>query len=181
MEIFNGIQIESKQQSGILKSLKEMKTTLKIALLCVALAVMTACSAQRRAERQVRKAVSLCPELVQTKAHTIDTTLTAPAFADVATIPMAKVATFDTIYAATEHGTVVVSLCPTDSTLRVGFVAAPRQIRYQDTLRYAQVVVTPKKTTRSNTTASEWILVWLFGGITGLVGCYFLLKKLKRQ
>ena len=116
-----------------------MKTSLKILALFVALATMTACSAQRRAERHLRKAVALCPELVQVKAHPIDTVLTAPGFADVAAFPLASLVQGDTLYAATAHGTVVVSLCQSDSTLRAGFVAAPQEIRYKDTLRYARV------------------------------------------
>lgn len=65
-----------------------MKTSLKIFLLAVALIVMNGCSAQRRAERLVRRAVALCPELVQVKAHPIDTVLTAPGFADMARVPL---------------------------------------------------------------------------------------------
>ena len=65
-----------------------MKTLLKTLLLCAALAVMSGCSAQRRAERHVRKAVALCPELVQAKAHPIDTALTVPAWADCTTLPL---------------------------------------------------------------------------------------------
>ena len=120
-----------------------MKTLLKVALVCAALAVMSGCSAQRRAERHVRKAVALCPELVQLKAHIVDTTLYAPAFADMAAVPLAAVLSHDTLYAATTHGTVVVSLRKADTVLRVGFVAAPQTIRYRDTVRYAQVTVAP--------------------------------------
>lgn len=120
---------------------KEMRTSLKTLLLCVALVAMAACSAQKRAERHIRKAVAECPELVQVKAHPIDTVLTAPGFADMVALPLSTVLSFDTLYAATDHGTVVVSLRQSDSALRVGFVAAPREVRYRDTLRYAQVVL----------------------------------------
>ena len=118
-----------------------MKTSLKIFLLPVVLVVMGGCSAQQRAERHVRKAVALCPELVQVKAHHIDTVLTAPGFADMARVPLPQVLAGDTIYTATQHGTVVVSLSDTDSSLRVGFVAAPQEVRYRDTLHYSQVAV----------------------------------------
>lgn len=120
-----------------------MKTLLKTLLLCAALAVMSGCSAQKRAERHVRRAVSLCPELVQAKAHLIDTALTVPAWADCTTLPLKPVLDGDTLYAPTTHGTVVVSLRKADSVLRVGFVAAPQTIRYRDTVRYAQVTVAP--------------------------------------
>ena len=122
-----------------------MKPLLKTLVLCVALIVMNGCSAQRRAERLVRRAVALCPELVQVKAHPIDTVLTAPGFADMAAIPFRKVATGDTIYAATDHGTVVVSLRRSDSALRVGFVAAPQKVRYKDTVELPQVVIEPAR------------------------------------
>lgn len=118
-----------------------MKTTLKTVVFLVALVVMSGCSAQKRAERRVRRAVNECPELVQLKAHPIEGTVTAPAFADMALLPLAPVLSYDTLYASTDHGTVVVSLRPSDSALRVGFVAAPREVRYRDTVRYAQVVL----------------------------------------
>lgn len=119
-----------------------MKTLLKTLLLCAALAVMNGCSAQKRAERHLRKAVSLCPEMVQVKAHPIDTVLTVGPWADFTYAPMPKEG--ETVYAATNHGTVVVSLRQSDSALRVGFVAAPQEIHYRDTIRYAQVSVEAK-------------------------------------
>ena len=117
-----------------------MKTSLKILLFGLTLVVMTACSAEKRAARRVRRAVALCPELVQTKAHLVDTVLTAPAFADAAIVPLNAVLEHDTVYQAAGHGTFVVSLRPTDSTLRIGFIAMPQEVRYRDTVRYAQVV-----------------------------------------
>lgn len=118
-----------------------MKTSLKIFLLAAALIVMTACSAHRRAERHMRKAVSLCPELVQTKAHPIDTVLTVGPWADCTVVGMGDLTAGKTLYTATPHGTIIVSLRKADSTLRVGFIAAPQRIRYQDTIRYSQVTL----------------------------------------
>ena len=100
---------------------------------------MPSCSAQKRAEKHIRKAVALCPGMVQVKAHPIDTVLSVPGFADMATFPLSALMEGETLYAATDHGTVVVSLRQSDSALRAGFVAAPRERRYRDTLRYAQV------------------------------------------
>ena len=145
-----------------------MKTSLKIAVLFVALFAMTACSAQRRAQRLVRRAVALCPELVQMKAHTIDTVLTAPGWADVVSIPVYDVAVGDTIYAATDHGTVVVSLCQPEGALRVGFVAAPQEIRYQDTVRVPQVInTTPAPKTASGRGFWEGLAICLIGLLAG--------------
>ena len=156
-----------------------MKTSLKILLLVVAIVVMNGCSAQKRAQRQVRRAVGRCPELVQVKAHLIDTFLTAPTFADVATVPMATVATYDTIYAATPHGTVVVSLSQSDSSLRVGFVAAPQNIHYRDTIEYAQVVIEPKP--QSAAVEGFWAYFIAFTSGLGAVAVLFLLIRFLRK
>ena len=145
-----------------------MKTSLKIAVLFVALVTMTACSAQRRAQRLVRRAVALCPELVQMKAHPIDTVLTTPGWVDVVAIPVYDVAIGDTIYAATDHGTVVVSLCQPEGTLRVGFVAAPQEIHYQDTVRVPQVInTTPAPKTASGRGFWEGLAICLIGLLAG--------------
>ena len=154
-----------------------MKTSLKIFLLAVALIVMSGCSAQRRAERLVRRAVALCPELVQVKAHPIDTVLTAPGFADVTTVPMEAVLQYDTIYAATDHGTVVVSLSDTDSSLRVGFVAAPQKIRYKDQVEIAQVAIEPAPPEKGRAFWSHFALV-LLGLGTGAALCFWLFRLL---
>ena len=152
-----------------------MKTLLKTLLLCAALAVMSGCSAQKRAERHVRKAVALCPELVQAKAHPIDTALTVPAWADCTTVPLNPVLDGGTLYAPTTHGTVVVSLRKADTVLRVGFVAAPQTIRYRDTVRYAQVAsVAPKASSaRTRTFWSDFGFVML--GVVTAVICLFAL------
>lgn len=152
-----------------------MKTSLKIFLLAVALIVMNGCSAQRRAERLVRRAVALCPELVQVKAHPIDTVLTAPGFADMARVPLPRVLAGDTLYAATDHGTVVVSLSDTDSSLRVGFVAAPQKIRYKDQVEIPQVAIEPTPSARGKAFWSHFALV-LLGLGTGVALCLWLLR-----
>lgn len=144
-----------------------MKTSLKILILTVALATMTACSAQRRAERLIRRAVALCPELVQVKAHQIDTVLTTPVWADCAQVPLPKVLQGDTVFAATDHGTVLVSLCQSDSTLRVGFVAAPQQIRYHDTVELPQVNIEPAAPKHGGGFWSHFA-IWLIGVFIGM-------------
>ena len=156
-----------------------MKTSLKIAVLFVALVTMTACSAQRRAQRLVRRAVALCPELVQMKAHTIDTTLTVPAWSDCTSLPLPKVLQGDTLYAATEHGTVVVSVSGADSSLRVGFVAAPQKFRFKDTVEIPQVVVEPKQ----KAGGSFWshFALCLFGLLLGTGLCIWIYSILTKN
>lgn len=156
-----------------------MKTTLKILLFAVALVVMTGCSSQKRAERHVRKAVALCPELVQMTAHPIDTVLTAPGYADCAVLSLTEVLKGETLYAATDHGTVVVSLRQSDSALRVGFVAAPQEIHFRDTLRYAKVIL-PNQPKDKDGTWGEFLAgaVCFFLGIA--MALYLLFKKEKQ-
>lgn len=158
-----------------------MKPTLKITLLALALAMFTGCSAQRRAERLVRRAVNLCPELVQMKAHPIDTVLTAPAFADKVAIPLSKVLTTDTLYAATDHGTFVVSVSQSDSSLSVGFVAAPQRVHYQDTVRYSQVV-TPDAVQESRAVRAWRNFAWWLAGFgISLALCFWVLGKILKN
>lgn len=146
-------------------------------LLCFALVATAGCSAKKRAQRKIQRAVYECPELVQVKAHPIDTVITAPSFADVAVIPMQQILTGDTIYAATPHGTVVVSLCQSDSALRAGFVAAPQEIRYRDTLHYPQVVI-PEQWPTEERKIIWWPLVtWLLGIAVGVWIFVYLFKN----
>lgn len=159
-----------------------MKTSLKIFLLAAALIVMNGCSAQKRAERHIRKAVALCPDLVQLKAHPIDTVLTVPGFADVTTVPMEAVLQHDTIYAATDHGTVVVSLSQSDSSLRVGFVAVPQKVSYHDTVRIAQVAVGTMTGESHGTRFWPGFLIWIFGVGVGLwIFIYLYRIDIKKQ
>ena len=155
-----------------------MKTSLKIFLLAVCLATLPACSAQKRAQKHIRKAVALCPELVQTKAHAIDTVLTAPGYADCTLLPMDEVKQGKTVYAPTDHGTVIVRLLPGDTTLRVGFLAAPQPVRYRDTLSYAQVVV-PEGTPSTGTNVWKWIACVLGGVAFGIVMLIVIALKAK--
>ena len=156
-----------------------MKTNLKILLLAAVLVVMTACSAEKRAARRVRRAVAECPGLVQVKAHPIEGTVTAPAFADAATLPLAAVLQHDTLYAATQHGTVVVSLRQSDSALRVGFVAAPREIRYQDTVRYAQVEILPDGHAHEASHEGREFLAGVLCFAAGIAAALYLLLRKK--
>lgn len=142
---------------------------------------MPACSAQKRAEKHLRKAVALCPELVQMKAHTIDTVLTVEPWADCTAVSLARVLDGDTLYAATPHGTVVVSLRQSDSALRVGFVAAPLKLHYRDTLNYAQVTG-PYFPVATSARGRFWRNAgwWILGGLAGLgLGMWICLNLLR--
>ena len=153
-----------------------MKRLLSIIILAVAL---TGCSAQRRAERHVRRALELCPELAQAKARPIDTTLLAPTFADAASIPLAEALAGETVYSATDHGTVVVSLSQSDSSLRVGFVAAPQPVRYRDTLRWSEIATAIPQPNNGSSDSSFWqdLALWIFGIGMGMALCFWLLRS----
>ena len=158
-----------------------MKTSLKIFLLAIVVlaAALTGCSAQRRAERHVRRALELCPELEQTKARLIDTTLLAPAFADMVRIPLPQALSGETVYAATTHGTVVVSLRQSDSALRVGFVAAPQPVRYRDTLRWRELDPAKLQPEKADGGNHFWrdLALWIIGIGMGMALCFWLLRN----
>ena len=122
--------------------------------------------------------MALCPELVQVKAHPIDTVLTAPGYADCTTVPLMEVLQGKTVYAPTDHGTVIVKLRP-DSTLKVGFVAAPMPIRYKDTINYAQVVVPVNMKKVAGGSTWIWIGCILFGIVIGFVALIWIALKVK--
>ena len=153
-----------------------MKRLLSILVLVL---ILTGCSAQKRAERHMRKAVALCPELVQLKAHPIDTVLTVPGFADVTTVPMEAVLQYDTIYAATDHGTVVVSLSQSDSSLRVGFVAAPQPVRYRGTIRWRELDPAKLQPEKADSGNHFWrdLALWIIGIGMGMALCFWLLRN----
>lgn len=157
-----------------------MKRSLKIALLALALAMLAGCSAQRRAERMVRRATNLCPELVQRQAKPIDVAITAPGWVDYAKMPVAGLRKGDTLTTATPHGTFTLSLSVADSSLSVGFVAAETTIHYRDTIHYSQVAITgesPEVRRARNWTA---FLLWLAGIGVGAVLILLLTRRNKK-
>lgn len=118
-----------------------MKTSLKIILITLVLAVMTGCSMQRRAERHIRRAVELCPELAQKKAHAIDTMISVSGYTDIVIVPVPEVLASDALSIETDNGTFTLEFHGADSTLEIGFTADPTEIHYRDTIQYSQVVV----------------------------------------
>lgn len=153
-----------------------MKRLLSILFLAL---ILTGCSAQRRAERHVRRALELCPSLAQTKARPVDTTLFAPAFSDMARIPLPQALSGETIYAATEHGTVVVGLRQSDSALRVGFVAAPQLVRYRDTIRWRELDPDKLHSEKADGGSHFWrdLALWIIGIGMGMALCFWLLRN----
>lgn len=142
-----------------------MKNFLKTSLIIALCLTLTACSVQKRAERHIRKAVALCPELVQTTAHPIDTVLTVQGFADATYIPLHDILSGDTLYKATEHGTFLVSMDRKTSEIRVGFIAAPRHVRLTDTVHYAQVAYMPHAQQAAKGTPAWVVFVGIIVGV----------------
>lgn len=152
-----------------------MKTLLKISLLAVALTVLTGCSAQRRAERHVRKAVELCPELAQVKSHLVDTALTVPSWSDCTVMRMPSMG--ETLYAPTRHGTFIVKARNADSLL-LGFVAAPQELHYRDTISFTEVSLPATETGQTDDGGVwKWIFCFFFGITVGFVILFMIALK----
>lgn len=144
-----------------------MKNVIKILLMVMTIALMNGCSAQKRAERHIRRAVELCPDLVQMTAHPIDTFLGVPGYTDIARVPMSEVLGPDIFSVETEHGTFTIGLNENDSTFEIGFTADPTEIHYQDTVQHPQVIL-PEPEARKER-SFKWLALLLFGVIVGMV------------
>lgn len=114
-----------------------MKKRLLIILL-VSMA-MCACNTQRRAQRRIRRIAEQCPELVAIQAHPIDTFISLPPVVDSASMPLEPILEGQTVTVTTEQGTFTASA--TIDSLTVTYVAEPEPIHYEDTVKYAQVVI----------------------------------------
>lgn len=150
-----------------------MKTTLKILFLCVTIALISGCSAERRIQRIVKSH----PELIEVKMRTLDTFLTVQGYTEQVLIPLSVLKNGETYTEKTDHGTFVVHVDNTDS-ICIDFIADTQQIRYQDTLKYRQVVISDPDT-KKNSGVSFWnrITEWIsFLAIGAGLAFYFLLK-----
>ena len=130
------------------------------------------------AERKIRRAVELCPQLEIKRAHLIDTFLVAPAFTDHAEVHIGALLTCDTVVARTDHGQVVLVLDKNDGILHVDYAADEQTIHYNDTISYSQVVMPDTKQK-----GSFWsgLLLWIIGIGFGMSLALWLLRNtLKR-
>lgn len=141
-----------------------MKTSVKIILFAVTLALMTGCSAQWRAQRHLRRAVELCPVLEQKQARVIDTFLGVPVYTDAGIVPMRALFGGEPVTAKTDHGTFVLSVHDADGTLSFSFTPDASEIHYQDTLQFSQIVY-PKEDPKPSWNGRV-VLLWIIG-----VGC----------
>ena len=153
-----------------------MKTFVKIAVVLAILVGIPSCSAQKRAERHIRRAVELCPDLVQMKAHPIDTFLSVPGYTDRARVPIEKVFEADAVFVGTDHGMITLAMDKTDSILTVAFSAAPSEIRYQDTVSYSQVVLLKEKKPAKEWSFKNWLATLVCGLCIGAAGIMWLLR-----
>lgn len=147
-----------------------MRTSTKIILLALAIAVLPACSAQKMAERHIRRAVELCPDLVQKTAYQIDAVLGVPGYTDIARVPVSEAFGPDSFFIETEHGTFTMDFNENDSTFEIGFTADPTEVHYQDTIQHTQVVV-PEEPANRKERSLKGIAVLLFGIVVG-IGLY---------
>lgn len=114
-----------------------MRTRLLIILL-VSMA-MCACNTQRRAQRRIRRIAEQFPELVAIQAHPIDTFISLPPVIDSASMPLEPILEGQTVTVTTEQGTFTASA--TTDSLTITYMAEPDPIHYEDTVKYAQVVI----------------------------------------
>ena len=114
-----------------------MKTRIMIILL-VSMA-MCACNTQRRVQRRIRRIAEQCPELVAIQAHPIDTFISLPPVVDSASMPLEPILEGQTVTVTTEQGTFTASA--TTDSLTITYMAEPEPIHYEDTVKYAQVVI----------------------------------------
>ena len=113
-----------------------MRRTLAIVVLCLA---MAGCSAQKRAEKHLRRAVELCPELAQMTARPIDTVLTLASPPDSCLLPIAPLIGGHTITVSGQNGTFTAHA---DSvTIAVAYRPDTLSYRYTDTVWLPQVAI----------------------------------------
>ena len=98
-----------------------------------------ACNTQRHAQHRIRRITEQCPELVAIQAHPIDTFLPVPSLADTAIMPLVPIHEGQTVTVTTEQGTFTASA--TTDSLTITYMAEPDPIHYEDTVKYAQVVI----------------------------------------
>ena len=98
-----------------------------------------ACNTQRHAQHRIRRITEQCPELVAIQAHPIDTFLPVPSLADTAIMPLVPILEGQTVTVTTEQGTFTASA--TTDSLTITYMAEPDPIHYEDTVKYAQVVI----------------------------------------
>ena len=100
---------------------------------------LCACNTQRRAQRRIRRITEQCPELVAIRAHPIDTFISLPPVIDSAMMPLEPILEGQTVTVTTDQGTFTASA--TTDSLTVTYEAEPEPIHYEDTVKYAQVVI----------------------------------------
>jgi len=156
-----------------------MKNLLKTAIVFSILLVTVSCSTQRMAERKIRRALELCPQLEIKRAYLIDTFLAVPAFTEHVEVPIATVLRGDTVVAQTEHGQIVVVLDKEDGTLHIDYSIDEQPFHYTDSISYSEVVVTEEK--RTGEKFWNMFFSWLIGaGFGGTLVLFFLKDAIKK-
>lgn len=118
-----------------------MRRTLAIVVLCLA---MAGCSAQKRAEKHLRRAVELCPELTQMTARPIDTVFTLASPPDSCLLPIAPLMNGHTITIDGQNGTFTAHA--DTSAIAIAYRPDTLSYRYTDTVWLPQVVVAEPET-----------------------------------
>lgn len=156
-----------------------MKRLLKLFVLAMTLVVTASCSVQYRAQRHMRRAIELCPELAQIQSHSIDTILVVPGYQDIIRVPMENAFKYDTLFLDTDHGTISLSFDQNDSTITVGFTADPTEVHYQDTVNYSQVKMLPSQDNVNDLGSGILVCIICIG--FGMVLALWLLRNVRKN
>ena len=138
------------------------RSVIALLVLCLALA---GCSAQRRAERKVRRAVELCPELVQLKAHPIDTVFTLAALPDSCRVPIVALRQDAPLAIRAAHG--IFTAHADTAEISIAYFPDTLSYRYTDTVWLPQVTVTETETPAKRQGAWRTACLAAFGVVLG--------------
>ena len=139
-----------------------MKRYVKTILFFILLVLLSGCSSTKCAERRIQRIVKKHPELIEVKLRTLDTLLTVKGFKDQTVVPMSAIIKGETLYETTEHGVFTIHV-ENGESLCIDFAADSQLVRFQDTMKYRQVVVGVDSGGKNSSGISFWhrITEWI--------------------
>lgn len=141
--------------SAKIKQEEMMRRTLAIVVLCLA---MAGCSAQKRAEKHLRRAVELCPEWVQPQAHPIDTVFTLASPPDSCLLPIAPLMNGHTVTVSGQNGTFTAHA--DTAAIAIAYRPDTLSYRYTDTVWLPQVAVAETETPAKRRIPWDAVAFW---------------------
>ena len=148
----------------------------RVAAILIIVLLLGGCRSVKRAERRIRRIAEDYPELVQMKAHPIDTFLAVPVKADIAVLPILSIITGEIVKKKTPSGTFTAQL--EGDSLLIAYTSGKDSIRYIDTIRYSQVVVSSGRQESERREMARQAII-AFGVFLG--GCFLYEMLMKRR